>query len=249
MPIKSLGDSTMLHTEKFELLIGRRGMAAQMHHAQDQMADGLPGVPVLTETLLRMELELHEGSTDLRGFSEAVLADLGATIQILRLAGQEYGEAFDRPIRVEDCISDLGPRACMNAAATGSLLRGVRQHASFEMWAHSREVAQYFRLLAEQAPASISADQAYMAGLLHAIGALPAVLEWGRYGISGEPALAALKMAERWHFPRFIREFFCELLMPGDSPEWSNFIAVAHQPAKESWARCPLNSAPLRSFA
>lgn len=249
MPIEKPGNDTMEPARKFEILIGRKGAAAPRWRRQDRTAEDLPWVPVLAETLLKMEFELSESSTDLRGFSEAVLGDVGATIQILRLAGQEYGAAINRPVRVEDCISDLGPRACLNAAARGSLLGGMRQRTTSAFWEHSREVAQYFRLFAMQVPSDISPDQAYLAGLLHGLGALPAVLAWGRYGTSSDPARAALEMTGRWHFPRFVRDFFYEVLMPGNCPEWSNFITVAHHPAKESWVECPLFAKPLVAFS
>ena len=230
----------MEQAEKFELLIGRKGSIAFPLGPQIRAVDDLPGVPVLAATLLKMELELHEDSTDLRGFSEAVLGDMGATIQILRLAGSEYGSASDRPVRVEDCISALGPRACLNVTAKGSFIQGVRQRASVEMWAHSRETAQYFKLLAARSSSNVSPDQAYLAGLLHSLGALPAVLDWRGYGIFGDPARVAVELADLWHLPRFVGEFFSEVLMPGHSPEWSNFITIGHHPAKESWAECPL---------
>lgn len=229
---------------RFELLIGRKGTIAFPPGPQVRAVDDLPGVPVLAATLLKMELELHESSTDLRAFSEVVLGDMGATIQILRIVGREYGAASDRPARVEDCISALGPRACLNATASGPFIRGIRQRASVEMWAHARETAQYFKLLAAQSSSSIHPDQAYLAGLLHSLGALPAVLDWGGCGISGGPARVALEMAELWHLPRYVREFFSEVLMPGHSPEWSQFITIGHHPAKESWAECPLTAAP-----
>ena len=242
------GDGTMEQSEKFELLTWRKEKIAPALSFHERAID-LPGVPVLAETLLKMELELHESATDLRGFSEAVLEDLGATIQVLRFAGREYGAATDRPVRVQDCISALGPRECLNAAAKGSLLRGNRQQASVAMWAHSREVAQYFSLFAAQASGSISPDQAYLAGLLHALGALPAILGWGRYGVSGDPSSIALEIADQWRLPFYLKEFFTEVAMPGRCPQWSKFITVAHHPAKESWVECPLRAKPLPAFS
>lgn len=237
----------MLQVERFELLKGNKGKSAPPCLTLDPVADDLPGVPVLTETLLKMELEIHESTTGSRGFCDAVLGDVGATIQVLRLAGQEYGWGINRPVSVEECIASLGPRLCLNAAASGSLVDGVRQRPNCEMWAHSREVAQCFKLLAEQSPTNISPDQAYLAGLLHVIGALPAILDWRGYGIAGDPARVALKMADWWQLPRFVKEFFCETLMPGYSPEWSTYISVAHHAAKQSCVTCPLSAAPYLS--
>jgi len=248
MPIDWPGDGDMAQAERFEILNGRKATTMPVWAVQDRIMD-LPGVPVLAETLLKMELELHQSATDLRRFAEVVLGDIGAALQILRLAGQEYASDTDRPIRMEDCISALGPGECLNAVAQGSLLKGVRQQASVAMWSHSKEVAQYFGLFAAQASAGIRPDQAYLVGLLHTLGALPAILDWARYGISGDPACVAIEIAEGWRLPRFVRNFFTEVLMPGHSPEWAKFITVAHHPAKESWVDCPLNAVPFLAFS
>lgn len=230
----------MQHGEKFEIIAGRKGTSAFPWSLPERSSENIPAVPILAETLLKMELEVRENSTDLRAFSDAVLGDLGATIQILRMAGQEYGAAVDRPVRVEDCISDLGPRACVYAVANGALVRGIPQQTKSEIWAHSREVAQYFRLFAANGPSGVQPDQAYLAGLLHAMGNLPALLDWNNHRVPADPAKAAVAMAERWNFPRFLRDFFGEVLMPGHCPQWSSFITVAHHAAKESWVDCPL---------
>lgn len=238
----------MEQAHRFELLMGRKGTTALPWNGKSWWAVELPSVPVLAETLLKMEFELSEGTAELRSFAEIVLRDIGATIEVLRLAGKEYGAATDRPVRVEDCISDLGPRACLLAMTRNSLQDGCRQ-ASAEVWAHSREVAQYFKLLAAQAPGRVSPDQAYVAGLLHALGALPSVLGWDRHGIAGAPARIAVELTERWHLPQFLKDFFSEILMPGHSTEWSNFITVAHHPAKESWLDCPLVAARRYAYS
>jgi hypothetical protein len=212
-----------------------------------EITDSLPDVPALPETLLTMEFQLQENSVDLRGFTEVVLGDLGATLQIFRLAGQEYGSAEDCPMRIEDCISDLGLTACLNAAASGTLVRGAQQRANFEIWTHSREIAKHCKFLAEEMPGSINPDQAYIVGLLHAIGTLPDVLGWHWDDAPENQALSALKLAELWHLPRYVKDFFKENLMHGRNPRWSEFLAAAHQLAKVSWARCPVAPVTARS--
>jgi len=74
-----------------------------------------PAIPIMQETLLLLDLAVQESSVDLREISQLVLDDLGATLQILRLAGREYANSHDRPLRIEDCISALGVNACMQA--------------------------------------------------------------------------------------------------------------------------------------
>ncbi len=214
-----------------------------------EVADGLPDVPALPETLLALELQLQENSVDLRGFTETVLSDLGATIQILRLAGQEYEIAEDYPSRIEDCISDLGLTSCFQAVLKGTLVSVGQQRADFELWTHSRKIANHFRVLAEKMPGPVSPDQAYIAGLLHAIGALPDALGWQWDDMPGNNILSALRLAERWRLPRYVKDFFREILMPGYNPHWSELLATAHRLAGPSWARCPVQGASLRSFA
>jgi hypothetical protein len=218
------------------------------------LGDDLPDVPVLPETLLMMEFQLRENSVDLRRFTDVVLGDLGATVQILRLAGQEYGSSDDCPVRIEDCISDLGLTACLNAAARGTFAGGVQQRADFEIWTHSREIAKHCRLIAEEMTGSvnrgsINPDQAYMAGLLHAIGALPEFLGWQRGEVADGRVLSALKLSDRWCFPHYLKDFFNEMLIPGYDPRWSQFLSAAHQLAGASWARCPLDRVTARSLA
>ena len=103
----------------------------------------LPAVPVLPETLLAMELQLQQRSVDLHEVSQTVLGDLGATLAILRLAGQEHGSSEGRPARIEDCISGLGLKACLEAVASAASARGARQRAVQDLWAHSREIAHH----------------------------------------------------------------------------------------------------------
>lgn len=235
--------------QRFEVLNGRKGTSTSLWPSRPAEARELPGVPVLAETMLKLELKLQQSAIDLSAFSAAVLSDVGATVQVLRLAGRECGVGSDRPLRVEECICDIGPRRCMEFIAGSSVERGVRQHADAAFWAHSREAAHYFRLFAAQASTRIAPEQAWLAGLLHALGALPSVLGWGRYGLTADPARASLAMAEEWRLPRFLIDFFSEVAMPGHSPEWSSFISVAHHPAKESWLECHLAGTRRYAFS
>jgi hypothetical protein len=237
VPIDVPGDGTVLNTSVFEFPADRSVFAFQL-----DLVDDLPGVPALPETLLAMEFQLQEFSVDLRAVSEIVLGDLGATIQVLRLAGREYGDSDGRPVRIEDCISDLGLKACLRAAAAGTMAWGVRQRAVVEMWEHSREIAHTCRLIAEETPGFINPHQAYMAGLLHGIGALPALLGWERNAAYYRP-FSAVELAERWAFPAFLKEFFHTVSKPGWNSQWSKLMSTAHRFA-ESSAYCPLVSAP-----
>jgi HD-like signal output (HDOD) protein len=214
-----------------------------------ESADNLPDVPVLPETLLAMELQIRNSPVDLSAFTDAVLRDLGATIQILRMAGREYGASDDRPVRIEDCICDIGPAACLDAVARVTIARSAQRRAVFEAWEHAREIARCSRQLAEEIPWAINPDQAYMAGMLHAIGSLPSMLGWDWNEASYDREHTAMKLAERWAFPSYLRDFFCEMLMPGYNPQWSELMAEAHHLAYGHADHCPMCDAAIRPSA
>ena len=241
MPIDVPGDGTVLNTSVFEFPASRSALAFQLGHVDD-----LPGVPALPETLLAMEFQLQEFSIDLCAISGIVLGDLGATIQILRLAGREYGDAEGRPVRIEDCICDLGPKACLRAAAGGTMVNGIRQRAVLQMWEHSREIAHICKLIAEETPGFINPHQAYMAGLLHGIGELPAVLGWERSAAANYRPFSAVDLAERWSFPAFLKEFFHAVNKPGWNSQWSKLMSTAHRFATETSTHCPSAPAPAQ---
>ena len=238
----------MLKTGVIEFPTGRC-ILVEPRHSHSESADNLPGLPVLPETLLALELQLQNYSVDLHAFSEVILADLGATVQILRMAGREYSTAEDRHTRIEDCICDFGPAACFEAVANSALARSMQRQSVSQIWAHARQIAQNAKHLAESIPSAISPDQAYMAGLLHAIGSLPSILGWCWNEASHDYAATALKLAERWALPGYLRDFFCEMLMPGYNPQWSEMIAEAHRLAGGESDRCTMMDAVIRPSA
>lgn len=238
----------MLKTGVIEFPTGRCILVEPRASRYESM-DNLPNLPVLPETLLAMELQLQSSSVDLSEFAETVLSDLGATLQVLRMAGCEYGTDDERPMRIEDFICDFGPAACFEAVAKGAVVRGFQRRVVVEIWSHAREIARNAKHLAEMIPYAISPDRAYMAGMLHAIGSLPAVLEWGWSEASHDRASTGLKLAERWAFPSYLRDFFCEMMMPGYNPQWSEIIAEAHRLAGRHMDPCAECNAAVRPSA
>ena len=211
-----------------------------------------PEIPVLPETLLLLDLEVQERSVDLRAISELILSDLGATLQILLLAGREYSCAEFRPDRIEDCISDLGVRACMEAVSAHTVAHSCESSSITETWAHCREIAQISKQIAEEMQ-DVDPNQAYMAGLLHAIGLLPAVLGWAasKQGIS-DFALAGFKLAKKWSLAPFLVKFLSEMHEERCTTRLPEIVRKAHLCAIRSAIQCPLQqgAGPLlyRSF-
>jgi len=199
-----------------------------------------PEIPVLPETLLMLHLEVQERSVDLRAVSELILSDLGATLQILLLAGREYSCAEFRPDRIEDCISDLGVRACMEAVSAHTVSRSCENSTITETWAHCREIAQISKQIAEDMQ-DVDPNQAYMAGLLHAIGLLPAVLGWAasKQGIS-DFALAGFKLAKKWSLAPFVVKFLSEMHEERCTTRLPEIVRKAHLCAIRSTIQCPM---------
>jgi HD-like signal output (HDOD) protein len=173
--------------------------------------EDLPDVPALPETLLLLDLMVHEPCVDLSEMSALVLGDLGATLQVLRLAGREYADAEDRPTRIVDCISDLGIEACVEAISARTVHRDARKEAIAAFWSYSREVAEYSKQGAEEM-FGVNPEDAYLAGLLHGIGSLPAILGWESKDAGlRDSATAGLHLARNWALPECVLELLFEI--------------------------------------
>ncbi|HEX4322509.1 MAG TPA: HDOD domain-containing protein [Acidobacteriaceae bacterium] len=196
-----------------------------------EVAQEPPPVPVLPETLLLLELEAQERCIDLRRVSRIVLADLGATMQVLRLSARELSD-FDGPVRIEDCISELGIWPCIEAMTAETSSQDIRYAAINNFWRHSRDVAQHARLIAEEM-LEVNPDQAYMAGLLHEIASLPALLGWRDRWLE-ESSYNAPNLVARWSLPRFVAEFFNEGHSGASSASWPEIVRMAHRLSVQS---------------
>lgn len=213
---------------------------AEFQPWQVDFSDDLPNIPVLPETLLLLELEVQERSIDLQTITELILGDLGATLQILRLAGREYACAEFRPSRIADCIADLGVNVCMEAVSVQTVARASGHNAIADTWAHCREIAQISKQIAEESQ-EVNPDDAYMVGLLHAIGMLPAVLGWAasKRGVS-DFALAGFKLAKKWSLAPFVVKFLSEVHEEKCTTPLPEIVREAHRRADRSMIECPL---------
>jgi HD-like signal output (HDOD) protein len=216
-----------------------RDSTAQLQPWQVEFARDLPDVPVLPETLLRLDLEAQGRCVDLHGMSQVVLSDVGATVQVLRLSGLESSCMESRLNRIEDCISDLGVAACLEAVSAETLGHAGRSAVIAEIWTHSREIAHLSKLVADGMP-DVNPDEAYLVGLLHTIGLLPNALGWNGSNRTVDCALAGLQLARQWSFPNAPVDYFREMQLEKSIAPWGEIVHKAHRLASRSSIHCPL---------
>lgn len=191
-----------------------------------QKTDLLDEVPVMSATVLGLEMLLQESCVDLRRVSELILSDVGATIQILRLIGKEYEIAGERPSRMDDCIASLEVGAWFGAISAQTFVEDREHSATTAIWKHSRLIAQYAQLVAEST-VDISPDDAYLVGLLHAVGTIPVALGWPFRGRDGQGQSASLAMEES--LPLFVLAALRGTSDSSDSSAWRFILTAAHK--------------------
>jgi hypothetical protein len=219
----------------------RRNPLTDRQPVQIDSAQDFPDIPVLPETMLFLDLLVQEPCINLREMSQLVLADLGATLQILRLAGREFGHAEGRPVRMEDCISDLGVQECLEVVSRKMLPRDDSQHEIAQLWAHAREIAHHARLIGEEM-SDVNPEEAYLAGLLHIICLLPPLLGWRKTG-ANDGLLVGLMLSKRWCLPHCVTELFSELHPIDYATRFQGIVRKAHENAGQTTIPCPLGNA------
>ena len=115
----------------------RLGLPDQKKFARRKV-DLLDDVPVMSATVLGLEMLLHEPCIDLGMASELVLSDVGATIQMLRLVGREYEFATEHPRRMGDCIASLDAGTWFAAISARTFACDRRHAATSSLWILAR---------------------------------------------------------------------------------------------------------------
>ncbi len=186
-----------------------------------------PAVPVLPETLLLLELESQQSPVDLRRFCQIVLSDLGATIQIFKLAARE--SCYESVTRIEDCVAMLGIERSLSALEISPSGSDINDKATEALWSHSARVA----YSAQQVAANMSdvcPAEAYLVGLLHGIGSLPQALGWFWMLPGKTPdAVMGRELANRWGLPEFVRASFVPRREAVKGDPWAEIVSLAHQ--------------------
>jgi len=170
-----------------------------------------PGFPAMPSALLQLELCLSAPVVDLQDITDIIRADIGLTVQLLRLAAPEMARSPGNLIGISELVVQVGV-AKLFALATDTkplsehLRVPARLNVCERFWTHSRLTAMIAEELASQFP-EVTGEQAYLAGLLCHIGNLPETLGWATAGLGPwHSRHIGYRMAKAWEFPCILRD-------------------------------------------
>jgi hypothetical protein len=128
----------------------------------------------------------------------------------------------------------------MEAVSAETVARSYGNSTIAETWAQSWEIAQYSKQIAEESQ-DVDPNEAYMVGMLHAVGMLPAVLGWAasKHGVS-DFGLAGFKLAKKWSLAPFVVKFLGEMQEEQCTTPLPEIGRQAHRRAIRSTIHCPL---------
>lgn len=137
------------------------------------LSDGLPTLPAYVFELNSM---LATTPVDLKRVEEVIRTDPSLTAQVLRLCNSAFMGFRERITRIENAVMLVGTERLRTMVLTCSLVEYAGHRVSSEdiqsFWQHCFLTAALSERIA-RAIAYPQPEQAYLAGLLHDIGALP----------------------------------------------------------------------------
>lgn len=192
--------------------------------------DPLPSLPIMSATRLQLDLLLSDSAIDLKGVAQVILADAGATLQILRLVGEEFPNDDDRPKRIEDCIVSLSMERCYETVCASQIPHSGPHVAE---WQRCRRIAECVCELATGID-GLSPEQAYLVGLLSRLGTFPQLLGWKHESsMSDESQALGVMLAYHWHLPDYVLLAIQEQHGSEKSSKWKDILRLAHQLAEQ----------------
>jgi HD-like signal output (HDOD) protein len=195
------------------------------------VADILPGLPILTTTRLQLELLLNDPVVDLRAVTDVILADVGATLQILRTVGREFTATDGRPDRIEDCIVSLSAARCHQVVCAPN---ESESETFAEEWQFRRMRAERARELARDRE-GFSPEEAYLVGLLHRLGTIPHLLGWNiNTSTSDEDDALGVMLAFHWNLPDCVLSASSERHEDAETAKWREILESADKLTQQS---------------
>ncbi len=189
-------------------------------------------LPVLASTQLYFGLLLHGPVFDLAAVADVIGRDPCAVLRLFALVADEFPDPANRPQRLEDCLAGVDRAALWQALAEPPSCREEQQRA-IPFAGDSFTSAHYARTVALSL--GLAGDQAFLLGLLHAIGSLPAVL--GRTKpVRRAEALAeeAAKIAAAYHLPPSLCRALVAVHRQEPGSVWVAVLAAAYDLAAKA---------------
>lgn len=185
----------------------------------------MPSLPIMCTTRLQLELLLKDSVIDLKAVTEVILTDAGATLQILRLIGEEFPNEDGRPTRLEDCIVSLSLARCYQAICAS---KGPNYGPHVAEWQYCRRLAECAREIARGMD-GFSPEEAYLVGLLCRMGGFPQLLGWKHESsFSAEADALGVMLACHWNLPDCVISAMRDQQEPGVPSKWTGILMLAH---------------------
>jgi HD-like signal output (HDOD) protein len=142
----------------------------------------IPCPAVKPEVLLFFEMLLSSRVIDLRAITEVIRTDVGLTVLLLKLAAKERKRHAKGFVDIEDIVVLLGINRLKGVLDQATVLSGhPRGEAGLNTYDRFCMHARLTALIAEELAsetATVRQEDAYVAGLLRHVGAIPFVLGW-----------------------------------------------------------------------
>jgi len=173
----------------------------------------------MSSTVLALDLLLQEPLIDLRAASEIILSDVGATLQVLQLIADQHAASEDCFSSMAHCLASLDVQDWFDKISARTFRCDGEHAQTAAVWQHCRVIAQYAQFVAESID-GISAEAAYLIGLLHEIETIPSTLGWLN-SADKPPALEAA-------LPPFVHAALSSIKDSDSPPVWKCILTAAH---------------------
>lgn len=186
----------------------------------------LATLPVLSSTQFCFELMVHGGPLDLRAAVSLFGRDPVAVLRLFALVAREYPNPNDRPERLEDCVVSLASEDLLEGLHSPPSLR--REQAAMILFArHAHAIAGGAAVAA--ASLGLPRDQAFLVGLLHAVGSLPGEVGRSDMPFRRESTITCLKaISECFKLPSSLHSALEAVHRADASSVWMALVEAAH---------------------
>ena len=143
---------------------------------QKRQDEGTLELPVFDHVATRVYQAVNGGEIDATGLVTLLEEDPAIASEVLRVANSSFFSGLGEVTRLRDAIVRLGNRQIASLALAASQKRmysasgGQFSERLVKLWRHANAVAFGSRWLAQEMGMRESADEAFLAGLLHDVG-------------------------------------------------------------------------------